>query len=136
MTYSGSGTPNYVDEELSMPDEKGSESLQGVVDRSNGPPVVAISSVAESAQNITVECLGEKGMVSVARQIALGASQTVIIDACSGPEVQATDPLMALADQTQDTNYGPRGLKLTSDGMPGGFVAFALAPHQVKGDQF
>jgi hypothetical protein len=136
MTFSGSGTPNYVDEELSMPDEKGSESLEGVVDRANGPPVLAISSLAESTQNVTVECFGEKGTVAVAQQLALGAGHTAIINACSGPEHEATDPLTSLVNQTQDTTYGPRGLKLTSDGMAGGFVAFALAPHQVKGDQF
>ena len=134
MTYSGSADPNYIDEEISMPKAEGSQALEGVADRANGSPVVAISSVSGSAQHINVQCIGERGVIA-SNQVDLGGGMTIISDVCSGRDVHGTD-FHAVLGRDDDASHGPLGIKLTSDAMPGSFAAFALAPHRESGDHF
>src|SRR5580658_1294922 len=54
MTYLGSADPNYFDEEPSMLNMMGSQMLQGVADRANGSPIMAISSASTASQHVKV----------------------------------------------------------------------------------
>ena len=134
MTYSGSADPNYLDQEISMPSFSGSQMLEGVADRSNGSPIVAISSVAESPQHINVQCIGERGVVA-SNHVDLGAGETIVSDVCSERDIHGTDFHTAL-ERDENASRSPIGIKLTSDAMPGSFAAFALAPHRVNGGHF
>jgi hypothetical protein len=134
MTYLGSADPNYIDEEIFMPSMMGSSVLQGVADRANGSPVIAISSLTGATQHVSVQCLGEHG-ASTTRQIELAAGETLITDACAGPDIHGSDFQSALG-QMDDATHGPVGIRLTSDAMPGSFAAFALAPHRGNGDRY
>jgi hypothetical protein len=135
MTYLGSPDPNYIDEEPSMLNMMGSQMLQGVADRANGSPIVAISSMAEAAQHVKVECLGDHGTIA-SKQIELAPGETLLADACAGPDAPAIDAGNDLFERMADTEHGPLGIRLTSDAMPGSFAAFAVAPHLKNGDRF
>ncbi len=135
MTYLGSADRNFIDEEVFMPEMMGSQVLEGVADRGDGSPIVAVSSLAESAQHITVQCLGEQGAAK-ARRITLAAGQTTVVDACAATsEINETDFAFTL-DRTPDVKRGPEGIRLISDAMPGSFAAFALVPHGQTGERF
>jgi len=135
MTYLGSADPNYIDEEPSMLNMMGSQMLQGVADRANGSPIVAISSVAEAAQHVNVECLGEHGTIA-SKQIELAPGETLLADACGGPDAPAINAGNDLFEGMAVTAHGPLGIRLTSDAMPGSFAAFAVTPHRKNGDRY
>jgi hypothetical protein len=134
MTYTGSSDPNYIDEEPFVPDMKGSQVLQGVADRGDESPILAISSLATTAQVIQIQCLGNDGP-SVSRKLQLAAGETVLTDACAGTEIPDTD-LNSLFEGSNSTARGPQGIRLVSDIGSGSFAAFALAPHEEKGNRF
>jgi hypothetical protein len=134
ITYLGSIDPNYIDEEIFMPSMDGSRVLQGVADSGDGSPILAISSLAESAQHVQIQCLGRDG-AGVIRRVELGAGETLITDACAGPDAHDGDST-AVLEQKDETLHGPQGIRLTSDAMPGSFAAFALAHHKDNDDRF
>jgi len=134
MTYLGSADPNYIDEEIFMPSMTGSQMLQGVADSGDGSPILAISSLAESVQHVQIQCLGKDG-ASAAQRIDLGAGETLITDACAGPDVHNSD-LTTMLERSDDAIHGPQGIRLISDAMPGSFAAFAMARHKENDDRF
>ena len=134
MTYSGSVDPNYIDEEIFMPSMKGSQVLQGVADRANGSPILAISSMDESVQHVQIQCFGKDG-TGTARRIELAAGETLVTDACVGSALHGNEFTTAL-EQMDESVHGPQGIRLISDAMPGSFAAFALARHKEHGDRY
>jgi hypothetical protein len=42
----------------------------------------------------------------------------------------------ALAENKEDHTQGPQGIRLTTDGLPGSFAAFALASHHADGNRY
>ncbi|MGH9734947.1 MAG: hypothetical protein ACRD8A_10205 [Candidatus Acidiferrales bacterium] len=133
MTYLGSREGNFIDEELAMPMPSDSQVLRGVTDSSTGPPMIAVSSLADTPQRVTIQCFGANS-AGFLKTIGLGAGQTVLTDACSNRP--ATAP-----DLNEIWNNDPRhrrivqAISLTSDGMPGSFAAFGLSPHQTANDR-
>lgn len=134
MTNSSPSDPNYIDEEISMPSEMGSNLLRGVADRMHGSPVVAISSLSDMVQHVKAECLGEHGK-DFTRTIELPAGATIIADVCARADDQDGD-FHEILEKMDETKNGPRGIQLTSDAMAGSFAAFALAPHGRKNDRY
>ena len=134
MTYLGSTDPNYIDEEPSVLSSTGSQVLQGVANRSNGSPIVALSSVAKTVQHINVECLGEAGTIS-SKKVELAPGATLLLDPCAAQSTQGLEIESALEPNDGDLR-GPIGIKLTSDAKSGSFAAFALAPHRKHDERF
>lgn len=134
MTYEGSSQPNYIDEETAMPSLDGSQILRGVADRATGFPIVAVTSLAASAQGLTVECLSETGLNS-AMTVELGAGQTLLVQAC---EHRTGRELDFASIWTNDNRNPDRAvaIALTSDATPGSFAAFGLAPHKKGQDRY
>jgi hypothetical protein len=135
MTYVGSGEPNYIDEETAMPTAESSLVLRSVADSSYGSPVVAITSLGESGQNVTVECLA--GSETHSKIIQLYAGETLVTEACASQTVHGTDLATILGDEREEPRQSqPVGIALTSDGKPGSFAAFALARHGKEDDRY
>jgi hypothetical protein len=134
MTYLGYTDPNYIDEEIFVPNVKGSQVLQGVADRGEESPILAVSSLAESSQLVQIQCFGDEG-VDATRSFTLAAGETLITDACTGPDVHDSD-LASVLQRSNGGSRGPQGIRLVSDAAPGSFAAFAMARHNDKGDRF
>jgi len=128
MTYLGSAEPNYIDEEVAMPTSSDSQELRGVADAGEGSPAVAITSLADSAQHVTIQCFSGKVRIDP-RQINLAPGATVVTAAC-GEDRQDAAPFDRESSESSRTKRPATGISLVSDGMPGSFAAFALAPHQ------
>lgn len=121
ITYRG----GYIDEELQMPSMTGSSVLRGVAERSEGSPIVALTSLAESSQNVTIQCISNAGTSS--KSVALLAGETLVTQACNAKTIYGTDLETAmLGNDTQMRNSV--GIALTSSAMPGQLAAFGLAP--------
>src|SRR5216684_790076 len=133
MTYLGSLNPTYIDEEAAMPWGEGSQVLRAVADRASGSPVMAVTSLTDATQHITLECLSETG-VNFSSTLDLGPQQTAVVQACAHRTFLDSD-----FETREENGKTDRvvGVGLNSDAMPGSFAAFALAPHkEEKGRHF
>jgi len=130
MTYLASREPSYLDEEVSMPVPDGSQLLRCVADSSEHSPLIAITSLADSAQNISVQCLGPTG-ARFRKSIQVLAGETLLTEACTARTVHGGDLEAGLSDaegQKRDKAQSV-GVALASDAAPGSFAAFGLVPH-------
>jgi len=134
ITYFGSKEPNYIDEEVVMPSSESSPILRAVTDTGAGSPVVALTSLANSLQQIRMDCLGG-GDGRFSKLIDLEAGQTVVTEACADRTLSGED-FRAVLDATVEGKRGPVGIALASDGMPGSFAAFGLMPHKNQDEHF
>lgn len=143
ITYLGSKEPSYIDEEVAMPSADGSSTLRAVTDHITSPPVLAVTSLSESIQHVTIQCLGTaSGHKQV---IDLAPNETLLLRPCHAPISHFADfqTLQSNAEgEKPDTeerasvSHGPLGIALSSDAKPGSFAAFALARHEANGEHF
>ena len=131
LTYTGSGKPNYIDEETAMPSADGSQTLRAVTDVADGTPLIAITSLSESEQHIALESFN--GKATFAKSITLPPGATLMTEA-NGEKTMSSAPLVF--ETTNRHGPGaPVAIALTSDAAPGSFAAFGLAPHSKKDGQ-
>jgi hypothetical protein len=122
-----SSSPNYIDEEIAMPSAEGSQILRAVADKGEGSPIVAITSLSDMGQHVQVQCLAKNG-IKLSKAVQLSAGETLVTEACSEETLPGAD-FQRYAEDSGDEARGSIGIALKSDGMPGSFAAFALAPH-------
>jgi len=118
--------PSYVDQELAMPSEDSSPMLRAVADSSDGSPLVAVTSLSTMPQHVAIACVTSGQNQS--SKITLAPGQSVLLPPCD-PEVAGGADLHWYAENLPHTPYPAAGIELTSDGKPGSFAAFGLAPH-------
>jgi hypothetical protein len=136
MTYSGSRVPNFIDEEIAMPSPSSSQILRSLADRSDGSPVVAVTSLAETVQKVTVQCLEDSGR-RFSKLIQLLAGETLLTEACTQRTVHGGDLEAAWSEESEESRKSHvTGIAITSDGMPGSFAAFGLARHEKDADRY
>jgi hypothetical protein len=58
--HHGYEQPNYIDEEIAMPNMEGSQTLRAVADPGEGSPLVAVTNLPEAGQHIAVRCFTPK----------------------------------------------------------------------------
>lgn len=134
MTYRGPSKPVYIDEETAMPTAEGSQVLRAVSDKSDGTPLIAITSLTEIAQQVTIECFSETGQNSRAT-VELTAEQTLITSACMASTHRLED-LDSLFRRRSERAHGAFGIELSSNTMPGSFAAFGIVPHTKGNDRY
>jgi hypothetical protein len=134
LTYLGSREPTYLDEEIAMPSPEGSQTLRAVADPGQGSPVVAITSLSASPQNITVQCLRPRG-APFSKSVELGTAETVVMQACADGTLHDV-AFQEVSGTTSEEARGAIGIALRSDAMPGSFAAFGLAAHKAEGNRF
>jgi hypothetical protein len=118
--------PSYVDEELAMTNIDGSATLRGVADQAVGTAILAVSSVVNWPQHVTLHCLAqdlERRSVS----ITLPPQATTLFTSCSGQTASSLDAY------EQEIARGPseriEAYELVTDGGSGAIAAFGLASH-------
>ena len=134
MMYTSSQEPNFIDEKLALPTSASSQTLRGVADKGEGSPLVAITSLANEAQHIAIQCLGPNGL-SFSKTITLAAGQSILTESCSNRTSSVAD-IETSQQAGTDATRPATGITLTSDGAPGSFAAFGLASHQKSGSKF
>lgn len=126
MTYSGGPDPNYIDEELEMPSMNTSSILRGVAERSNGSPIIGITSLSDSSQTVAINCLENNGP-GTSKSVSLLAGETLFTQACNAKTAYGSDLETAMLGN-DSAMQNSVGISLTSTAQPGEFVAFGLAP--------
>ena len=134
ITFSGSQQPSYLEYEPARPSPSDSLVLNAVADKGEGSPVVGITSVAASAQNVTIQCFGTSGP-AFSKTVAVPAWGTIVTQACDNAR---GDPLAVepVYPQNQAVYPQARGISLTSDAPPGSFAAAGFAPHVTENGTF
>jgi hypothetical protein len=136
MTYLGSGFPNFLDEEVSMPSAEGSQLLRGVADASNGSPLVSITSLITMSQKVIIDCLDESG-TRHSKSVQLIGGETLLTEACTDRTIYGGDLDAAIGGDLGESRQREKavGVQLRSDAMPGSFAAFGLARHESDDDR-
>ena len=134
LTFVGSLQPNYIDEDMEISDVGGSQILRAVTDSGDDSPILALTSLSTSAQHITIGCNGASGP-NFSKSVVLQTGESLVTAACSNSEVVDT-VLHSVSSNSQDNPSDAVGIALSSDGGPGSFAAFALAPHHRRDQKF
>jgi hypothetical protein len=134
LTYLNPQQPNFIDEKLALPTPADSQILRGVADSSDGSPKVAVTSLSNAVQHVAIQCLGPNG-VAFSKTVTLTAGQSILTEACSSGNSSEAD-LELPSQASQGAPSHATGISLTSDGAPGSFAAFGLAPHQKAGVKY
>lgn len=133
IQYSGSPEPSYLEYEPSRPGPNNSLVLHGVADAGQGSPIVGITSVAASAQNVTIQCFGAHGQ-AFSKTATIPAWGTLVTAACDNAR---RDPLpIEHSGRGLSVPAETRGISLTTDGAPGSFAAIGFAPHTTEDGTF
>jgi len=137
MTHRGTHDSTYIDEEVAMPTTMGSQLLRGVADAGSGSPLLAITSLSETGQRVTIRCFPSKGE-SRSKSVDLLPGETLLTEACAERTIHgAVMESFAPSEPTEHRSLtGPMGISLVSDAKPGSFVAFGLVPHRKDGERF
>ena len=133
ITYQGSRA-SYIDEELAMPDPAmGSAVLRGVARGDEESMLVAISSLAQVAQQIQVDCFAD---VATPRSmtVELAPNATVITRPCSLDDFR-TESQTDHAKDEKSGKLGAVGVQLVSSAGPGQFAAFGIVGHVGEDDR-
>ena len=133
IEYSGSREPSYLEYEPSRPGPSNSLVLRGVADAGQGSPIVGITSVAATAQHVTVQCFGT-GLPAFAKTVTVPAMGTVVTPACNGAEGDPLAPASAenLPAPALEAHPLAKGISLTTDAAPGSFAAIGFTPHRAE----
>ncbi len=131
ITNQRGALPSYVDEELAMPAIEGSTTLRGVADEAIGDALLAVTSVVDWTQHITLRCLNQNSE-SKPTIITLAAQATALVSNCSGQTVTDLDSYLSSANQ--HSQHGIQGYELVTDGGIGTITAFGLAAHSRNQD--
>jgi hypothetical protein len=133
LTYDGSPGPSYLDYEPAKPGPSNSLVLRGVADAGQSSPIVGITSVAATAQHVTVQCFAT-GMPAFSKTVTVPAMGTVVTPACNGAggDPLAPEFLENLPVQLFGAHAQAKGISLTTDAAPGSFAAFGFAPHPAE----
>ncbi len=134
ITYANSQQPSFIDEKLALVNSADSQLLRSVADKGEGSPLVAVTSLANTAQNVTIQCLGPNGP-NFSKTVNLAPGHTILTEACSSNTSDGAN-LISAPQASQGASRPATGIALTSDGPPGSFAAFGLAPHQKVGVKY
>jgi hypothetical protein len=126
LTKFKTSLPSYIDEELAMPSVSGSATLRGVADEAAGTAVIAITSIVNWEQHVTLRCLSDKAEPKPAT-LTLAPYATSVVSSCSGELLADMESYAQAISQHQASAI--QGYELVTDGGPGAIAAFGLAPH-------
>ena len=131
MTDRASEQPNYIDEEVAMPNTAGSQTLRAVADSGEGSPLVAVTNLSEAGQRVAIRCFTQRDE-NFSKSVDLLASETLLTEACSGRTIHGA-VIESFSKAEPQAPHGPVGISLTTDGMAGSIAAFGLQSHK-RGD--
>jgi hypothetical protein len=132
ITYHASDPESsFVDEEISMPNAQGSQTLRAVAHSGEGSPLVAISNLSDMPQHVAISCLPENGQ-GFSKSVAMSAGETLLTESCFEQTIHGATIESFPPSQT-DSPHGPMGISLTTDGMPGTLAAFGLQRQTIGG---
>jgi hypothetical protein len=126
VTDQRSSAAAYIDEELAMPEMDGSTRLSAVTDESAGAPMVAVTNISSSQQNVVITCV-QSDKTFPAAHAAIAGHATALFKGCSNTSISTLGDYIESVDQSNA--QGVYSINLEGDGNPGSLVAFALAPH-------
>ncbi|HWG20815.1 MAG TPA: hypothetical protein VG225_09810 [Terracidiphilus sp.] len=127
ITRSRGARPSYIDEELAMTSVAGSATLRAVADEGIGSGLIAVTSIVDWEQHVTIRCLSEHSE-SKPVTLTLNGQATALLSSCGGDVASGIDAFQ------ESVNEKPQnailGYELTTDGGASSFSAFGLTPHQ------
>src|SRR5260370_38481856 len=114
IAFKTGSTPAYMEEEILTSDEGRQGIYRGTALDVKGSPIVALKSVGQASQSVTVECFAEKTGPSKGT-LQLLAGELLLVSACDTTKIGRT----AVTDQMysdQLTKRGSAGVSVPTTG--------------------
>jgi hypothetical protein len=118
-------TPAYMEEEM-LPQDEGRQGIYRASTLSvKGSPIVALKSLAQGSQSVTLECVSEKASPTKGT-VQLQPGELLLVAACT-PTKTGRPALTEEMTSDQLTDRGSVGVAVTTTGPPGDLIAFGFA---------
>ena len=124
MSSYASATPAYLEEEFAMPEANGSHLLRSVVSESIQPPTVAITSLIDQPQTLTVTCLDKNSPAPIRHAVAPHA--TLLVEACTRSGSSTIEESLPDTSRLATPEPHSYGIESASTARSEDFVAFGL----------
>jgi hypothetical protein len=118
-------TPAYIEEEM-LPQNEG---RQGIYRASTlavkGSPIIALKSLAQGSQSVTLECFSEKAGPTKGK-VQLQPGELLLVAACD-PTKTGRPAVTEQMTSDQLANRGSVGVSVTTTGTPGDLITFGFS---------
>lgn len=129
ITTRAGAIPSYIEEELLMPDEKTSPGMFRTAALAvKGSPIVALKSLAQTAQTITLECFSEKAAPTKGT-VQLAAGESVLVAACDVSQTGRAAITEAMSGHPA-LDRGAVGVAITTTAPAGDLIGYGFAAYQ------
>jgi hypothetical protein len=129
ITSRAGSIPSYIEEEMLMPDEK---TTPGIYRTSalavNGSPIIALKSLAQTTQTVTLECLSEKAGPTKGT-VQLSSGESILVAACDVSQTGRAAIAEAMSDNPA-VDRGAVGVAITTTAPSGDLIGYGFAAYR------
>lgn len=121
--------PSYIEEELLMPDEKTTPGMYRASALAvQGSPIIALKSLAQSTQTVTLECYSEK-TAPTKGTLQLASGESILVAACDVSQTGRAAISEAVSDNPA-VNRGSVGVSITTTAPSGDLIGYGFAAYR------
>lgn len=113
-------TPSYVEQEMLPPNEGRQGNYRASTLAVKGSPIVALKSMGQASQSVTLECFAEKAS-STKGTVQLSPGELLLVAACD-PSKTGRPAITEQMTSDELADRGAVGVSVTSTGMPGDLI--------------
>lgn len=128
ITSRAGSIPSYIEEEMLMPDEK---TTPGTYRTSalavKGSPIIALKSLAQTTQTVTLECFSEKA-VPTKGTVQLSSGESILVAACDVSQTGRAAISEAMSDNPS-VDRGAVGVAITTTAPSGDLIGYGFAAY-------
>jgi hypothetical protein len=122
-------TPSYIEEEMLSPDEGRQGINRTAALKVKGSPIIALKSMAQGTQSVTLECFAEKGSPTRGT-VQLLAGDLLLVTACDTSKIGRTAASEQMYRDESLPDRGAVGVSVTTTGTPGDLIAYGFAVYK------
>ncbi|MGH9494640.1 MAG: hypothetical protein ACRD3B_06550 [Candidatus Sulfotelmatobacter sp.] len=136
ITSRAGSIPSYIEEEMLMPDEKTKPGMYRTSALAvKGSPIIALKSLAQSTQTVTLECFSEK-VPPTKGTVQLPSGESMLVAACDVSQTGRAAISEAMSDNPA-VDRGAVGVAITTTAPSGDLIGYGFAAyHDERGPYF
>ncbi len=129
ITSRAGATPAYIEEEMLTPDEGRQGVYRGAALNVKGSPIIALKSMGQASQSVTLECFAEK-TAPTKGTVQLLPGDLLLVAACDPTKIGRTAVAEQIYQDESLPNRGSVGVSVTTTATPGSLMAFGFAVYK------
>jgi hypothetical protein len=129
ITSRAGSIPSYIEEEMLMPDEKTTPGMYRTSALAvKGSPIMALKSLAQTTQTVTLECFSEKAAPTKGT-VQLPSGESIIVAACDVSQTGRAALSEAMSDNPA-VDRGAVGVAITTTAPSGDLIGYGFAAYR------